>query len=198
MNHTTLIRDVPRLRRTCIGLLAILWSALSASCLVDSPLLDDPAVQGDYEDGDAEHRPGQPCLICHGPGHVPRPPGEVQFQIAGTVFGAIDDPEDQGVAGVEVIVTDANGVVTTVESNRVGNFMVSVNEGASEPRVRERGWLAIPRALAFPLGVTIRRDTDEQIMRTKIWRAGSCAHCHGTAPDTDSVGRVYLFSGEAP
>lgn len=173
------------------GLFAIAFGTFG--CLSDPPQLSDPAVQGIYDDGDPEHRPGQPCLICHGPGHFPRPPGEVEFQVGGTVYGGIADLEDEGLSGVEVELTDADGFVVTAVTNRTGNFLVSVDGDVAAGTQLEPGWFAVPSALQFPLRAVIRRDGDEQEMRTNIWRSGSCAHCHGPGPGVDSVGRVYLY-----
>ena len=181
------IRSFPILLLVALG---------GSACLVESPQERAPAVQGDYEDGDEEHRPGQPCLLCHGEDHVPRPPGEVRFQVAGTIYGAIDDPEDVGLEGVEVVVVDRDGVEVTAISNRVGNFMIQVDSAVDVPTLAPRGRLRIPRPLQFPLTTHIRRDDDDREMQTKIWRDGSCAHCHGPAPSATSVGRVYLLSGQ--
>ncbi len=179
------------LTRRCIVVGA--GAALVAGCLSDPPQLDDPAVQGDYDDGDEEHRPGQPCLLCHGPDHFPGPPGQVRFAVAGTVYPGIADDENDGLEGVTVSITDAEDRDFAAISNAVGNFMVQVDTGSNVQRDREPGWVTIPFEPAFPLRVTIRAGTDEQEMRTKIHRNGSCAHCHGAAPGADSVGRVYLF-----
>jgi len=162
-------------------------------CLVDAPEEREPALLGDYDDGDAEHRPGQPCLLCHGAGHIPRPPGETEYEVAGTVYPMIDSTEDMGIEDVEVILEDARGDRLIARTNRTGNFMVEVDTDVSEPRQSRRGILRVPRALKFPLSVSIRQGEMEQVMRTKIWRNGSCAHCHGARPGVDSVGRVYLL-----
>jgi hypothetical protein len=179
--------------RTTIVVTAV---ALVVSCIGTSPQERDPAVQGNYDDGDEEHRPGQPCLLCHGEGHVLGPPGGALLALAGTVYGAIDDPETAGLDNVTVKVTDATGLELSVQTNRAGNFMFSV--GTTEIRDRGRGQLDIPRALTYPLGVTITRGTDTQTMKTKVWREGSCAHCHQATPGTDSVGRVYLLDPVIP
>lgn len=169
-------------------------------CLVDSPQEREPSVQGNYEDGDEEHRPGQPCLLCHSSeGHFPQAPGEKTFEIGGTVYGIIDADEDDGLRDVEILFTDARGDEFSALSNEAGNFLVQVNSSLSEPSRRSKGVLEVPRTPVFPLEVVIRRGTDEQRMKTKIWRNGSCAHCHGPKPSIDSVGRVYLFSeGSTP
>ncbi len=162
-----------------------------AACLVDSPQEREPAVQGNYDDGDEEHRPGQPCLLCHSSeGHFPRAPGETTFEIGGTIYEFLDSEEDQGLGGVEIVFTDARGDTFTALSNDVGNFLVGVDTGLSEPRQRDKGWLHLPRKPRYPLEVRIRRGDEEQRMKTKIWRNGSCAHCHGPQPGADSVGRV--------
>ncbi len=180
------------------GALAVVASAcVLASCLVPAPEWDDPALQGDYYDGDEEHRPGQPCNRCHGDyfSLPPLPPWEV----AGTVYGRIDDHEDDGVEGVEVMVTDAAGNEMAVLTNRVGNFMVEVDSGVGAPSDEGKGVLKVPQALEFPLEVKIRLGDVEREMETKIWREGSCAHCHGAAPSASSVGRIYLYDdGEGP
>lgn len=164
---------------------------LFCGCITPPPEFDDPAVQGDYEDGDEEHRPGQPCLLCHSD-YLKVPPLP-SWEVAGTVYGLIDDLEDDGLEGVEVLVTDDTGLEISVLTNRTGNFMVEVNSGSSAPQTEDPGVLEIPRPLEFPLSVKIRRGSDEQEMKTKIWRNGSCAHCHGPEPGAESVGRVYLF-----
>ncbi len=149
---------------------------IAAGCLAPSPQEEEPAVQGEYEDGNEEHRPGQPCLLCHASeGHFPKAPGGETFEIGGTVYGTIDADEKDGLNNVEIIFTDARGNEFSTTSNRAGNFYV-----------REKP--------LYPLEVRIRRGSDEQRMKTKIWRNGSCAHCHGPTPGADSIGRVYLFS----
>lgn len=186
------------MRRGPLPLFLLGALAAYAGCLVDPPQLDDPAIQGDYEDGDAEHRPGQPCLLCHGGDYFPIPAGGLELALAGTVYGAIDDPEDRGLEGVEVVITDALGLEVRAASNRTGNFFAVIDSGVSAPVQRNKGRVAVPRALEYPLSVLIRQGANEQRMQTKIWRAGSCAHCHGPLPGRASVGRVYLFDGVVP
>lgn len=166
--------------------------ALTASCaLGESPQEGEPAVQGDYDDGDEEHRPGQPCLLCHASeGHFPKAPGGTTFEIAGTVYEFLDSDEDDGLRDVEILFTDARGDEFTALSNKAGNFLVRVNSARSAPQQREDGVLEVPRMPLYPLEVRIRRGAEEQRMKTKIWRNGSCAHCHGPTPGAESVGRI--------
>ena len=162
-----------------------------SGCLAETAQEQEPAVQGDYEDGDEKHRPGQPCLLCHGPDHFPRAPGEEIFILAGTVYGFVDDAEDDGLDEVDVEITDATMRTVVVQTNSAGNFIVS--EG--DPK-HKKGWLRISGTLEFPLQVSISKAGDEQVMRTTIAQEGSCARCHGATPDIDSVGRIYLFEGQ--
>ena len=47
-------------------------------------------------------------------------------------------------------------------------------------------------------GVKIKRGDIESVMETRIWRNGSCAHCHGPQPDESSMGRVFLDEEATP
>lgn len=175
------------------GLRILFWVVVSVGCIGTSPQEQDPRVQGDYDDGDPEHRPGQPCLLCHGPGHLGPLPGETRLEIAGTVFAAIDDGEDDGLSAVVVTITDDTGFEFAARTNSAGNFMFDVDTTRSDIRERDDGQVTLPQAPVYPLSVKIRRGDDEQEMKTKIWREGSCAHCHGESPSATSVGRVYLL-----
>lgn len=180
-----------------MAVLSARWIGVAAlvatGCLGTTPQEQEPAVQGDYDDGDEEHRPGQPCLLCHGLGHLREAPGGDIFAVAGTVYSFVDDDEDSGLEGVDVTVTDFEGDTFVATSNPTGNFMFDVDTGLSAPRVRDEGRTTMHKEPVYPLEVSIERGPDLQEMKTKIWRAGSCAHCHGPSPDASSVGRVFLF-----
>jgi hypothetical protein len=60
--------------------------------------------------------PGEDCQDCHSGGEAKA------WSFAGTVFTAEDADLSQGVQGVTVTVTDANGKKVTVRSNQAGNF----------------------------------------------------------------------------
>lgn len=170
--------------RALAGLAALL---LAAGCIGTTPEEELENAQGDdsAEEGPT-HRPGQRCLACHGADHTPG--GEV-FVLAGTVYRRAGDAE--GLAGAEVEVTDDRGDLFTVESNRVGNFMVSVGE-VDEDR-RGEGWIGLSRAPEFPLQVKVRYAGTEQSMRNVIHREGSCAACHDRAgKGAASNGKVFV------
>jgi len=70
-------------------------------------------------DGSPVMMPGQNCLQCHVEG------GSASFHafsVSGTVYASPDAGENEGVQGVEILVTDANGRKLTLVSNGVGNF----------------------------------------------------------------------------
>lgn len=164
---------------------ALLVAAIGPACLGTTPD-EEAADQAGPEDGDEgpTHRPGQPCLACHGADYTPG--GEV-FVVAGTVFTQASD--ERGVEGAHVEITDDEGTVLDVQTNRTGNFMISVDDGGD----RDEGWLRVSDPPVFPLHVRVYRGDQEQPMRSVIHREGSCAYCHRRdGIGADSVGKVFL------
>ena len=177
--------------------LAVMIGAIvvASGCIGESPEQRDRAAQGEAEDGDEEHRPGQPCLVCHGQDYNP---GDDVFAVAGTIYRSPSDPDRQGLEGASVSITDDDGRTFVALTNRVGNFMIEVESGIDQPRQESRGRLLIPWQPTFPLTVEIDHAGDSQVMESKIWREGSCAGCHrGSTADADSVEKVWLIDGEA-
>ncbi len=115
------------------------------------------------------HRPGQPCLVCHGGSG----PGSPTFSVAGTVFRT--KAERTGAAGVLVILADADGVTKAFRTNEVGTFYVQDSQWA-------------PR---FPLRAVVRNGTTDLEMKTLINGDGSCGSCHRDPAAPDAVGHVY-------
>ena len=126
------------------------------------------------------HRPGQPCLACHGGSG----PADVDFSVAGTIYqtAAADSPP---LAGATVTIFDATqladgGVPHTATTNAAGNFFV-----------RQEEW-----SPTFPLhdiavsGAGIATPT---VMHTVVGRDGSCAACHFDPRGRDSHGHAYLL-----
>jgi len=121
------------------------------------------------------HRPGQPCLVCHGG----IGPAKLQFSVAGTVYAnRFDTSTPQQNALVEL--QDATGFYWHVTTNSVGNFFVLHSDWSP----------------TFPIIVPQVKDpvtNQSQAMITLDNREGSCAACHGTTAGTDSVGPVYVY-----
>lgn len=163
------------------GLLAI----GAAGCVFETPEERLQAAQGEYYDGDEKHRPGQNCLICHS---VDYSPGDDIFAVAGTVY---DRPDDvKGLEGAEVIMLDSDGREFSVLTNSVGNFMVEAGGDGGGREVS--GKLKLLFDPTFPLWVRVQHNGQEREMKSPIWQAGGCAHCHKKSPDVDAEVRVFL------
>ncbi len=180
----------------CVGLMTL----AALGCLATSPeqIAEDALGDTDHcvteRDGEREcgsplHRPGQPCLVCHSREHNP---GEEIFAVAGTVYRRASDTT--GLGGVDVTVIDALGQEVTVRTNSAGNFYV--RDGRSNfDEGPERGEGRIGSRLEFPLVVELTYEDTTQMMRSVIWREGSCAACHGNDEGTDSTGRIFVEEG---
>lgn len=160
--------------------------ALLAGCLGSTPDEAEAEALGDTDhhyggEPGPQHRPGQPCLLCHG------------FQLAGTVYRFADDRA--GVQGARVHVMDGEGRSFTATTNSSGNFYVTRGGELEED---DDGEVELPYALAYPLEVEIEHEGVARPMRSRIWREGSCAHCHGPEVGPDSAGRIVLEDGSAP
>lgn len=122
------------------------------------------------------HRPGQPCLLCHGPYGGAKP----EMSVAGTIF-ATPGKAPTPVGGVVVTITDSFGDVHTKTTNCIGNFFIKSDE-----------WLP-----GFPLAAKIEypslggTGTTPAYMSTRIGRDGSCAGCHHGVRGLDTPGSVY-------
>jgi hypothetical protein len=165
------------------GLLALLTLAAvaPAGCNGDPVHDNEVSALGGEAPGVAPgptHRPGQPCLVCHGGSG----PASLQFAVAGTVyqsqFGA---PYAQNNATISLL--DANGTKASSTTNSAGNFWVT-----------ESSWTPL-----FPVHVDSVTYNDISVsMTTHIGRDGSCATCHFDPPGGDLVGHIYLAPGDAP
>jgi hypothetical protein len=116
--------QMPRSRWSLASALALgLLATLAAGCV--DPVTDDAvAALGDEAPGVRPgklHRPGQPCLTCHGDNG----PGSPKMVVGGTIFGSAGA---SGRSGITVKLTDANGDVQERNTNSAGNFYVFVNE----------------------------------------------------------------------
>jgi hypothetical protein len=129
------------------------------------------------------HRPGQPCLLCHGP-YVGAEP---EMSVAGTIYGyAFDGNPDAApvpVEGVtlELIDTGSTSPMVLPKTNCAGNFYVKKSD-----------WNP-----SFPIRAAIRYPTADKpegqrvAMSTRISRDGSCSGCHSGDPNQGSPGWVF-------
>lgn len=168
-----------------LAMVAVLFMAtVSASC-VDPVHSDDVAALGGEVSGVREgptHRPGQPCLVCHGS----KGPGSPEFEIAGTIY---ETPGDSApVEGVELIITDATGKqIPMAASNRAGNFYLEKD--------RQTVYYPLTVVLSSPL-INPGGSSHTKEMVTPIGRNGGCAFCHvhniDPADKTTHMPHVYL------
>jgi hypothetical protein len=170
---------------------ALVGAALCVSCF-DPVHSDEVAAQGGEQAGVPTgrfHRPGQPCLVCHGG----KGPGSPEFEIAGTVYMLRDNGSDPA-AGAVVVITDSSSPPNTVKmrpSNNAGNFYLEKDR----------------ETLTYPLHVEINDsrivpdkegspDGGIRAMVTPIGRNGGCAFCHvNNLPNDDRathMPRVFL------
>jgi hypothetical protein len=117
--------------------------------------------------GSSRMRPGGACITCH------TMRGGPAYTVAGTVYPTAHEPNDcNGVnaGGVTVVVTDANGVVTNIAVNTVGNF---------NSRVK----------IAAPFHVKVTNGAKVRAMAGAL-TAGDCDSCHTAAGVNGAPGRV--------
>jgi hypothetical protein len=117
--------------------------------------------------GSSRMRPGGACITCH------TMRGGPNYTVAGTVYPTAHEPNDcNGVnaGGVTVVVTDANGVVTNLPVNTVGNFST-------------RAKIAAPFHVKVTNGVKVRAMAG-------ALTAGDCNSCHTLAGVNGAPGRV--------
>lgn len=109
------------------------------------------------------HRPGQPCLLCHG-----------DFNVAGTVFA---NPDDRTPAtGVSVTLVDSQNSTFVATTNEAGNFFVRTNE-----------WTPV-----YPMKVSITSNGVTTSMTANVGKNGACAACHSDPVAPFSPGHVYV------
>lgn len=160
--------------------------AFFAGCS-DNPVPDAEIDSLGPEQGDPgpDHRPGQPCVICHSD---TGPASDDPFAVGGTVFH--DPATPTGVSGVQILFVDSNGSSpkNDVVTSKSGNFYV-----------RSSDW-----SPSFPLFVNIYNPQDgtKRVMQSHIGREPSCASCHrdafNKAEALYSVGHISLYSAAAP
>jgi len=156
------------------------------------------------------HRPGQPCLVCHGG----EGPASATFVTAGTVYvnpytagTTVYAPQFPG----SVHLVDATGSAFSASTNEVGNFYVAPDEwspmfplgGLSQDSgIPASGCIsALSGATAYAGEIGVAGTADGGCapvptpMTTTIDRGGafaSCAYCHFDPPGPSSPGHVYV------
>jgi hypothetical protein len=125
------------------------------------------------------HRPGQPCLTCHGGGG----PAEAELTVAGTIYQTAA-PDSPPLVGATVAIFDGTqladgGTPRSTVTNSAGNFFF-----------RREEWSPV-----YPLhdiAVSAPGVDTPAMMHTTVGRDGSCATCHFEPRGPDSHGHIYL------
>jgi hypothetical protein len=129
------------------------------------------ALGGEVTAPGPTHRPGQPCLVCHGG----LGPASAEFSFAGTIYKAQDAKDI--LEGVTVQITDAKSGKGSAKSNNAGNFYIPVESFTPVFPARVQ--------ISFP-------DGANPSMVSHIGHDGSCASCHSDPASPGSPGHVYL------
>lgn len=116
------------------------------------------------------HRPGQPCLLCHGGA-----PGDPkQFSVAGTLF--MQPTGTRPARGAAVELKAADGSRFEAVTNDAGNFYITPSQFSPK----------------YPLETSVTFQGQRVVMLTNIGRDGSCGGCHIPKVGPDSPGHVYV------
>jgi hypothetical protein len=140
------------------------------------------------------HRPGQPCLTCHGG----EGPGGLTFVTAGTVYVNPYTPGTTTYAPLvdgTVALVDATGHTYNATTNTVGNFFVATDQWSATFPLGE--YTPDGGTPASTIDITVApagMPTNTTPMTTAIERGGvyaSCAYCHFDPPGPTTPGHVY-------
>jgi hypothetical protein len=118
-----------------------------------------------------EHRPGQPCVLCHEKGG---PAASKPFAIAGTIYKTAKAGA-AGATDVFVQFRDARGggPVVSPQSGESGNFYVPLQDWPD---------------MTFPIRVGLYKNLNDPpaaTMQSLIGREPSCNFCHRPLPSGD-------------
>jgi hypothetical protein len=157
-------------RPLCVAIVGVAATACLDPVHDDSVQALGPEAPGVAPSG--LHRPGQPCLTCHGGSG----PASFQFSVGGTVY-AVSGRSNPAVNAV-VTIEDVDGNTFNATTNEVGNFWV----------------LPAQFAPHYPTQMTVTSadGNDSESMATVASRDGSCADCHKSPRGPRSPGPVYL------
>jgi hypothetical protein len=172
------------LRSPVLALLAL--SAIASACALMGAC--DPVHQDQISKLGGEkrgvptgplHRPGQPCLVCHGG----KGPGSPDFTVAGTIYRQRDSLTPA--VNAQVSMTDAFGRSYVAYTNEAGNFYLRSSD--YDP--------AYPLFVKLCTGEGCDPLADPPTampMKTHIGREGSCGACHQDPEGLSSAGHIYL------
>jgi len=163
-----------------LAVLAVACAASISTACVDETHDEEVAALGPEQAGvppGPDHRPGQPCITCHGGSG----PAKTQFSVGGTVYEI--EGQTMPAVGASVTIEDIDGHLWTVSTNSVGNFFVLLSDFAPH----------------YPTQPTVTPANGPAIsMATHVSRDGSCADCHANPAGPTSAGPVYAQRAMTP
>lgn len=166
-----------KMKRTVLPLSWIVIAGLAAAGSGCTDPVRDQAIEAlgdDTEEPGPNHRPGQPCLLCHSDGG---PASSKPFAVAGTIYES-SKPGADGVVDITVQFVDARGGAPKlpVQSAESGNFWVPLQDWPN---------------IAFPIRVGLYKDNVDGpptvTMKSLINREGSCNYCHQPNIDPSEI-----------
>ncbi|HEX4334275.1 MAG TPA: hypothetical protein VH062_00090 [Polyangiaceae bacterium] len=163
--------------RTVSGFALVVSLAVAVSC---ADPVHDRAVDalGGEKAGVRQgptHRPGQPCLTCHGG----EGPGDLEMAFGGTLYAQQDS--DAPGAGAVVRLLDSKNHTYDVTANCVGNFWVPRGAFAS----------------VYPVTAVATVQGFSRVMTTEMHRDGSCADCHVNPASAASPGHLWAAPADS-
>jgi hypothetical protein len=123
-----------------------------------------------------EHRPGQPCLTCHGGDG----PANLVMAFGGTVHAYQTREAAAPNAIVRVLGADHRTYETT--TNCAGNFWIPARE--FKP--------------VFSVNAAVTSGSFSRVMRTEMSRSGSCNECHVPTAGPSSPGHLWVLPDAQP
>jgi len=178
-------------RSSVLLLIAAVAPLLPAAC--GNPAVDDKIAAFGPEDPNVApgeyHRPGQPCVLCHGK----YADAEPLMSIGGTIYAfppAKQNEPPLPVKDVKVTLTDSFGESRELTSNCAGNFFIKKDDWDPAFPLRAE--------IDYPGPGTDGMQRRVQVMVSRISRDGSCAGCHLGPPTQGSPGWVICSDADVP
>jgi hypothetical protein len=128
------------------------------------------------------HRPGQPCLVCHGG----EGPASYTMSFGGTLraYQSAALPA----TGATVRVVDASASTFETAANCVGNFWIRASDFSP----------SFPVSAAVTVSFANTPDTRSRVMLTQMHRDGSCNSCHAGLAGPASAGQLWVLPASDP